>query len=310
MKVCFFLVLTLGMSYGLERPSSDKSLEQQETGAIDLSRVKPINESDIPREQKKKSLRPELSPKKNSIPEVQQMAWLGVGGDPISDTLKSHLGITSGLVVKIISEGSPADLGGLKKHDIILKVDESEISNQASLAQCIQSYKADETIKINLLSSGKERTISVTLGNRKLPVNFPSSLPDVYERPMNRSQNENTDEKASSGKRGLGRMLLDMGFNKLLKEADPSNSFNMNFKSTSNVRIHDGEGSVEIEILNGDKNVIVRDKAGNVQYKGAWNTEEEKNLATPEIKDRVENIKFNFLDHNLGFGRNKKSEIK
>jgi len=61
---------------------------------------------------------------------------------------------------------SAAAKAGIKDKDIILEINNKNITEQDTLLEIIQNYNAGETVTMKILSDGKEKTVSVTLGER------------------------------------------------------------------------------------------------------------------------------------------------
>lgn len=69
--------------------------------------------------------------------------------------------------VKAVLPGSPAENAGFIPGDIILKVDEDELSSRVGLSESIAGYEPREVLRINLRhADGVEETKEVTLGAR------------------------------------------------------------------------------------------------------------------------------------------------
>ena len=75
-------------------------------------------------------------------------------------------GASSVQIAQIIS-GSAAEKAGLKVSDLILKVDDTEITSNSALASVISSYNAGDTATLTIQRDGKEQTVSVTFGEYK-----------------------------------------------------------------------------------------------------------------------------------------------
>jgi len=90
--------------------------------------------------------------------------------DPKSTT-PAFLGVSTedndkGALVLEVREDSPADKSGLKKDDIIQKVNDKEIKSAVGLTEVIRAFRPDTKVKIKLLRDGKEKELDVTLGSR------------------------------------------------------------------------------------------------------------------------------------------------
>ena len=63
--------------------------------------------------------------------------------------------------------GSPAEKAGLKKNDILTKIDGKAVKGEDSLAKFMSSAKAGQEATLTVLRKSKEQTIKVTVGEKK-----------------------------------------------------------------------------------------------------------------------------------------------
>ncbi len=71
--------------------------------------------------------------------------------------------IKKGAVVVDVSKDSVADAAGLKKGDVITKLDDKEISDYEYLKYYLYRYNVGDKVKITYIRNGKENTTTVTL---------------------------------------------------------------------------------------------------------------------------------------------------
>lgn len=93
------------------------------------------------------------------------------GGWTWADDEKPFLGVattgsTDGAEVIEVSENSAAAKAGLKKGDIITKVNDQEIFDHEQLSEAIGKYEPGDEVKITYKRDGKESSATVTLGAR------------------------------------------------------------------------------------------------------------------------------------------------
>jgi|GEM_PF-763482 len=96
----------------------------------------------------------------------EKRGWLGVYAHEPSDAVKIALGIDHGVIVDDVIEESPADKAGIKKGDIILKIDGEEITDMDDLHYMVKKNPGRE-VKIEVLRKGKKKTLSVKLGEKE-----------------------------------------------------------------------------------------------------------------------------------------------
>ncbi len=85
---------------------------------------------------------------------------------------RAFLGVTTekndkGAKVNTVEKESAAEKTGLKKDDIITKVNDDKISSSEDLYEAIGKYKPEEKVTITYLRDGKEQTASAVLGKSK-----------------------------------------------------------------------------------------------------------------------------------------------
>jgi S1-C subfamily serine protease len=69
-------------------------------------------------------------------------------------------------IAQIVS-GSAAEQSGLKTGDLILKVNDTMIDSNTTLAGVISGFNAGDTATLTIQRDGKEQTVSVTFGEYK-----------------------------------------------------------------------------------------------------------------------------------------------
>ena len=81
----------------------------------------------------------------------------------------AFLGVSSrkaekgGATVLEVTKGSPAEKAGIKKGDVITKVNETKIESPESLFETIHNFKPGDKVKVVFTRDGKEQTVTATL---------------------------------------------------------------------------------------------------------------------------------------------------
>lgn len=94
-------------------------------------------------------------------------AWLGVFTQELSPDLEEALDHRGDavLVTRVVS-GSPAERAGLRKGDLIVRVESDRIASPAELARVVQRRSAGDEVEIQIMRNGERRTLTATLGSR------------------------------------------------------------------------------------------------------------------------------------------------
>jgi putative serine protease PepD len=87
----------------------------------------------------------------------------GSGGSGGSGQGDSDIFTTMGAQVQSVSNNSAAEKAGIKKGDIITKVDDHLIAGSDSLVATIRAYRPGDTVTLTWTHSGKTKTAKVTL---------------------------------------------------------------------------------------------------------------------------------------------------
>ena len=99
--------------------------------------------------------------------------YIGIRYQMITPEMKTanNLTVDYGALVKAgqstndlaVIPGSPADKAGIVENDIILEVNGTKVDSDYNLSQTVRESKVGDTLKLKLLSKGKEKTVTVTL---------------------------------------------------------------------------------------------------------------------------------------------------
>lgn len=92
-------------------------------------------------------------------------AWLGIYIQDIDETLAKHFKVNpkSGVLVADVMKDSPAEKAGIKRGDIITKVNEKKISTPSDLQSEILEQDVGEKVEVTVLRDGNEDVYSIVL---------------------------------------------------------------------------------------------------------------------------------------------------
>ena len=94
--------------------------------------------------------------------------FLGVHCEDISDQLRDYFKVKSGggVLISEVLKDSPAETSGLKAGDILISINDKEISDTFDLTRTIKKHEPEEEIIIKVVRKGRVKKIKVTLGER------------------------------------------------------------------------------------------------------------------------------------------------
>ena len=126
--------------------------------AIPISKAEPILEELMNRETRDK------------VEDSSKVGYMGVKAADLTTEAIQMYNMPAGAFLTEVTEGGAADNAGIKKGDIIVKLDGQKVSGKDDLIDKLQYYEEGETIEvvISRANSGeyKEQTVEVTLGSK------------------------------------------------------------------------------------------------------------------------------------------------
>jgi len=98
---------------------------------------------------------------------VVQRAFIGVGIQEMNQNIANELGIsnTEGVYVNGVTSKGAAEEAGIKKEDVIVKVNDEKIKSVPKLQETIGKYTPGDKVTITLIRGGKEKSLELTLRN-------------------------------------------------------------------------------------------------------------------------------------------------
>ncbi len=97
-------------------------------------------------------------------------ALLGVSMTPIDDKRAKELKLFSpkGVYIEEVQKGGAADKAGIKKGDVIIAVDSTEITTPSSVQEKVSSYHPGDKAKILVMRDGEKKVFDVTFQGTSL----------------------------------------------------------------------------------------------------------------------------------------------
>lgn len=93
-------------------------------------------------------------------------AWLGVTIQELTQELSESLGLKDvrGVLISDVMKDSPAESAKLQSGDVVLRVNDQSVPGPSELQLNIASRSPGETVRLDIIRDGKDKTISVKLG--------------------------------------------------------------------------------------------------------------------------------------------------
>jgi S1-C subfamily serine protease len=94
-------------------------------------------------------------------------SMLGIEAESLSGQLAQYFGVTSGVLVRSVAEGSAAAKAGLKAGDVIVKVAGENTDSPRDISSAIRSQRPQRTFPLTAVRERKEISLSVTLDDEQ-----------------------------------------------------------------------------------------------------------------------------------------------
>lgn len=112
-----------------------------------------------------------MPPMSIEIPKFQtlmQSMTLGIEGESLAQEpqFAEFLGVKDGVLIKSVTRNSPAEKGGLKAGDVIVKIDDTHVSSSRDITSALRAARPKRTFNITVMRNKKEMPITVTIEER------------------------------------------------------------------------------------------------------------------------------------------------
>ena len=106
--------------------------------------------------------------------------FLGVYAENISreNMGRYHLSQPRGVGITQVSKDSPAEKAGLRKDDVILRVDGENVTSVRKLNRLVSEIAPDQSVRITISRGGSEQELTATIGKRQMSQSVRDFFPD------------------------------------------------------------------------------------------------------------------------------------
>ena len=90
-----------------------------------------------------------------------RIPWLGLGVQELTSELKAYFKLPeekSGLLIREIMEGGPADLAGLKRGDVLTALEDMTVSSPRDYQEALGEFTPGQEFPVSILRKGREQT--------------------------------------------------------------------------------------------------------------------------------------------------------
>ena len=95
--------------------------------------------------------------------------WLGVMIQPITPELKDKLKLEDekGALVADVTKGGPSDKGGIKRGDVIVGFDGTEVKESKDLPFLVASTRVGKSVTVEVIRKGQRKSLEIRIGELK-----------------------------------------------------------------------------------------------------------------------------------------------
>jgi serine protease Do len=107
--------------------------------------------------------------------------WLGVYIQRLTPDMAESLSVPGkkGALVADVTKDGPAEKAGIKSGDVIVKFDGKDVNDEHELPQVVATVKPGRKVEVKVIREGKEKTISVTIGEMEAAPVRRAGSPDL-----------------------------------------------------------------------------------------------------------------------------------
>ncbi len=203
---------------------------------------------------------------------MENAGYLGVASSPAPAAMREQLALGRGigLVVDLVELDSPADRAGIKRFDVLEKLDDQFLINVPQFSVLIRAHRAGDVVKLAVIRQGKRSTLEATLIEKQLPPleqlhagmtePLPPELMRLWHGPV-----------SADGSMSVHIEQGDCDVN----WSDPQHTLRLRSRTT------DGKK---------DQQLLVRDSTGKILFDGPVNTDAQRRELDPDVLAKLHRL--------------------
>jgi hypothetical protein len=190
--------------------------------------------------------------------------YLGVATSPSPEALVDQLKLPKGvgLLVEFVDAKGPAAAAGIRKNDVLTKLDDQLLTSPQHLAVLVRMHKPKDKVTVALFREAREEKVTAELSE---------SEEAAQEQAVNFMQRMQPNAAPN-----VAQMFANMDGGR--RAAASTSSFS------------DGEHSLTVTGNGREKHLVAKDRNGNILYNGGVNTEAQRKAVPPEILKKFQTM--------------------
>lgn len=214
-------------------------------------------------------------------------ALLGVATASLPDSLREHLGVEEGFGIQVheVIEDSPAARAGLKRHDVLLSLDDQLLISPRHLSLLVGLREPGDLVRVERVQRGQRETLEIALAEMA-EVTFPGASPDSRALPPSsrvdpaetwrkrlREQQDLWQQWMEGGDRGADARPPDSRGGESRPDR-PVPGFPITVLGQDGVvKIDNAQGEVTLHREADDCTIRIRDRDGRLLHEGPYDRE-------------------------------------
>lgn len=232
--------------------------------------------------------------------ETTPVTYLGVEASPIDSALQAQVRLAKGdggLVVNYVDPESPAAKAGLQRFDILTKLGDQILVNPPQLQTLIQTKDKGTQVTLTFIRTGETKTISVTLGEKKMEAWMPSGMHPTGPggMPMMMPPGGGMGHMGGSGMGGMGGMR-GMGM--------PGRGFDRGMDHRDGGFIGLSDKRMDLMLSSEAGHLMLRatdrEDKGKAEFYGPVDTPAQRDALPAEVKKPLDTLVWEHLRNSLG----------
>lgn len=252
------------------------------------------------------------APEPNVEKPAKPLPFVGLATATLPEMVADHLDLDSGsgVIIRTVYPGGPAEKAGLSVNDVILSIDGTAVGNPEVITELVGRRQIGDRLSLALIHKGKPSKVEVTVGERPADLNVQldqepmlEGIPELQADRLRGLLEQN--RKAFGLGNDPGGLFPDAQFEeafKMMRERmnqameaapliEPKGEGEGQLLRSSTVRMMDNDGSIEIKSTGENTEVTVRDLDNQITWTGPWDTEQDKAAAPEDIRERINRVK-------------------
>ena len=120
-------------------------------------------------------------------------AYMGVSVQNVDEEAAAQFGLPTGAYIAAVDEGGAADRAGIQAKDLVIALDDYEVSNVNDLTRALRNYEAGDSATVTLIRSGQQMELVIVLDEK------PQQSVTTETQPQQETQNSQQPQQSPYG---------------------------------------------------------------------------------------------------------------